>query len=157
MLQEIIVRRANLEDVSTIVEFNCAIAHETEGLDLVLNVVSQGVNRLLQDENLGFYLVAEKNETIIGSLMITTEWSDWRNGLFWWIQSVYIQPSYRKQGVYRRLYQFVQDLANKSSEVVGFRLYVDKENVQAQKTYIRLGMTETHYLMFEDLNENIKY
>ncbi len=151
MSQEIIIRLAELEDANTIVKFNSAMAHETEGLHLATNVVSQGVNTLLQNENLGFYVLAQKNGNVIASLMITYEWSDWRNGVYWWIQSVYVQPDYRRQGVYRRLYKFVQDLAGKSANVVGFRLYVEKENTLAQKTYTRLGMAEAHYLMFEDL------
>ncbi len=157
MLQEVTIRHAKLDDLQSIVEFNCARALETEGLNLVLSVVSQGVKKLLRDENLGFYVVAQKNEEIIACLMITTEWSDWRNSVFWWVQSVYVRPDFRKQGVYRLLYQFVQNLANKNSDVAGFRLYVGKENSQAQKTYTSLGMAETHYFMFEELKDSINY
>lgn len=82
--------------------------------------------------------------------MITKEWSDWRNGLFWWIQSVYVKPEYRRQGIYRRMYRFVKDLAENHPEVCGCRLYVEKENTVAQSTYSALGMTETHYKLFEE-------
>ena len=83
--------------------------------------------------------------------MVTYEWSDWRNGLFWWIQSVYITQNFRRRGIYRRLYEFVKEMAQAESDVRGFRLYVEKENRTAQLTYERLGMAETHYLMFEEL------
>lgn len=157
MLTDVIIRRAALDDADSIIEFNCALALETEGINLVFDVVSEGVKKLLQDQNLGFYLVAQKNEEIIGCLMITSEWSDWRNSVFWWIQSVYVRPDSRKQDVYRSLYQFVQNIANKNSDVAGFRLYVEKENFKAQNTYVSLGMAETQYLMFEELKASVNY
>jgi ribosomal protein S18 acetylase RimI-like enzyme len=157
MLTDVIIRRAALDDADSIIEFNCALALETEGINLVFDVVSEGVKKLLQDQNLGFYLVAQKNEEIIGCLMITSEWSDWRNSVFWWIQSVYVRPDSRKQDVYRSLYQFVQNIANKNSDVAGFRLYVEKENFKAQNTYVSLGMAETQYLMFEGLKASVNY
>ena len=89
--------------------------------------------------------------------MITSEWSDWRNSVFWWVQSVYVRPDSRKQGVYRSLYQYVQNIANKNSDVAGFRLYVEKENFKAQNTYTSLGMAETQYLMFEELKASVNY
>jgi ribosomal protein S18 acetylase RimI-like enzyme len=157
MLTDVIIRHADLDDADSIIEFNCALALETEGINLVLDVVSEGVKKLLQDQSLGFYLVAQKNEEIIGCLMITSEWSDWRNSVFWWIQSVYVRPDSRKQGVYRSLYQFVQNIVNKNSDVAGFRLYVEKENFKAQNTYTSLGMAETQYLMFEELKASVNY
>jgi len=157
MLTDVIIRRAALDDADSIIEFNCALALETEGINLVFDVVSEGVEKLLQDQNLGFYLVAQKNEEIIGCLMITSEWSDWRNSVFWWVQSVYVRPDSRKQGIYRSLYQFVQNIANKNSDVAGFRLYVEKENFKAQNTYTSLGMAETQYLMFEELKASVNY
>jgi ribosomal protein S18 acetylase RimI-like enzyme len=157
MLTDVIIRHADLDDADSIIEFNCALALETEGINLVFDVVSEGVKKLLQDQNLGFYLVAQKNEEIIGCLMITSEWSDWRNSVFWWIQSVYVRPDSRKQDVYRSLYQFVQNIANKNSDVAGFRLYVEKENFKAQNTYVSLGMAETQYLMFEELKASVNY
>jgi ribosomal protein S18 acetylase RimI-like enzyme len=114
------------------------------------------VENLLRDERYGFYVVAEycasaDSREVAGSLMVTYEWSDWRNGVFWWIQSVYVKPEFRRQGVYRRLYEFIKQRAAQESNVCGFRLYVEKENRIAQATYERLGMTETYYKMFEEL------
>ncbi|HEY9698768.1 MAG TPA: GNAT family N-acetyltransferase [Trichocoleus sp.] len=151
MAQEVIIRRAGLEDAAVLVAFNRAMAQETEGKDLVPEVIAAGVKNLLENVNLGFYLVAERSDEVIGSLMITTEWSDWRNGIFWWVQSVYVRPDFRRQGVYRRLYQFVQTLAQQDPHVCGFRLYVERENRIAQQTYRSLGMEETAYRVFEDL------
>jgi ribosomal protein S18 acetylase RimI-like enzyme len=114
--------------------------------------LTAGIENLLRHKRHGFYLIAETSEAeAVGSLMITYEWSDWRNGLFWWIQSVYIAPQFRRRGIYRRLYEFVKELAAKQDGVRGFRLYVEKENRTAQRTYEQLGMSETHYLMFEEL------
>lgn len=157
MSKEIIIRPAKPDDTNIIVEFNCAMAYETEQINLISEVIHKGVKNLLHDESSGFYVLAENNGEVIGSLMITTEWSDWRNGFFWWVQSVYVLPAHRQQGVYRRLYQHVQDLANKRTDVVGFRLYVEKGNTRAQKTYSKLGMKETHYLMYEELSDNIRF
>ena len=105
----------------------------------------------------GFYLVAEKDGEIAGSLMVTTEWSDWRNGVVWWVQSVYVRDEYRRQGIYRGLYEEVKTLSNNDESVCGFRLYVEKDNVNAQKTYESLGMIETDYLMYEELREGLRY
>ena len=105
---------------------------------------------LINDENKGFYLVAEKNSQVLGSLMVTTEWSDWRNGVFWWVQSVYISPDFRRQGIYAQLYAQVKTLADQQPNVCGFRLYVETENIIAQKTYESLGMQQSHYLMYEE-------
>jgi ribosomal protein S18 acetylase RimI-like enzyme len=108
-------------------------------------------NRFFHDEKKGFYTVAEEGERIVGGLMITFEWSDWRDGWFWWIQSVYILPEYRGRGIYRLLYEFVKELARTKQDVCGFRLYVEKENTHAQKVYERLGMEASYYLMYEEM------
>jgi len=155
MSQELVIRRAILNDANVIVNFNCAMAQETEGLKLGTNIISQGVKNLLQDDDLGFYVLAEKEGDVVACLMITTEWSDWRNGKFWWIQSVYVRPDSRRQGIYRRLYGYVKDLAHKEPNVIGFRLYVEKENTRAKNTYTSIGMKETHYLMFEELKNSL--
>ena len=154
MTQQVIIRRAGLEDAAVLVEFNRAMAQETEGKALIPAVISAGVKNLLENANLGFYLVAERSGEVIGALMITTEWSDWRNGVFWWVQSVYVRPDCRRQGVYKQLYQFVKTLASQDSQVCGFRLYVERENQVAQQTYRSLGMEETAYKIFEDLNRD---
>ena len=143
------IRIAKIEDADSLVEFNQAMAMETEGKRLESSVLLSGVQAVFADEKKGFYIVAEQNQTIIGGLMITFEWSDWRNAWFWWIQSVYILPEFRGQGIYRRLYEFVLNKANENTEVCGFRLYVEKENTNARKVYEKLGMEESHYLMFE--------
>jgi GNAT superfamily N-acetyltransferase len=127
------------------------MALETENKVLDPSVVSQGVATLLANPDLGFYVVAEYDGTVVAALMVTTEWSDWRNGVFWWIQSVYVQPEFRRQGVYRRLYRFVQDVAADDSRVCGFRLYVAQDNTTAQQVYKTLGMSPTHYWIFEEL------
>jgi ribosomal protein S18 acetylase RimI-like enzyme len=154
MNDEINIRLAAERDVEALGRFNRAMALETEALELDLTVLTAGVENLLRHKQHGFYLIAETAVAeAVGSLMITYEWSDWRNGLFWWIQSVYIAPQFRRRGVYRRLYEFVKELAAKQEEVCGFRLYVEKENRTAQRTYEQLGMSETHYLMFEELSQ----
>ncbi|MGI9305552.1 MAG: GNAT family N-acetyltransferase [Gammaproteobacteria bacterium] len=146
----IVIRGADTADAAVIVEFNKAMARETEDRNLEHAIVWEGVKALLGDRRLGFYVVAQDRASIVGSLMTTTEWSDWRNGVFWWIQSVYVHPEYRRRGVYRGLYDFVKERAH-SENVCGFRLYVEKDNVRAQQTYRALGMTETVYKMYEEL------
>lgn len=146
------VRQGTLEDAEIIVEFNQAMAMETEDKTLDNVILTNGVTRLISEPERGFYLVASENDTIAGSLMITKEWSDWRNQEFWWIQSVYVAPEFRRQGVYRLLYQSVKELADQQNNVCGFRLYVEKENRVAQTTYENLGMEESYYLMYEQAN-----
>ena len=155
MSQEIIVRRADADDADVIVAFNRAMALETEGKVLREEVASRGVAGLFANPGLGFYVVAEAGGEVVGSLMITTEWSDWRDGSFWWIQSVYVRPDSRQRGIYRRLYRFVQDMAAKDPAVCGFRLYAERGNSIAQKAYKALGMEETSYVMFEELKDAI--
>ncbi|MBX7220657.1 MAG: GNAT family N-acetyltransferase [Blastocatellia bacterium] len=150
MNPEITLRRATDSDCEALIAFNQAMAQETEGKELAPEIISAGVANLLAHPQYGFYIVAEVNGAVAGGLMVTFEWSDWRNGLFWWIQSVYIKPEFRRMGLYRRLYAFVKELAAEKN-VCGFRLYVEKENRIAQQTYERLGMTESHYNMYEEL------
>ncbi len=144
-----IIRIANPADADSLVEFNQAMALETEGKRLDPQILKSGVTAVFQDDRKGFYAVAENDGKIVGGLMITFEWSDWRNAWFWWIQSVYITPELRGQGVYRRLYEFVINEAETQGDVCGFRLYVEKENTRAQKVYEKLGMETSHYLMYE--------
>lgn len=158
MNQDISIRLADARDLETLVQFNQAMARETEAKELDQDVLTAGVKNLLGNNQHGFYVVAEQSDSksieVIGSLMVTYEWSDWRNGLFWWIQSVYIKPRFRRRGIYRQLYRFVKELARREQDVRGFRLYVEKENHIAQRTYEQLGMAETHYLMYEELRES---
>jgi ribosomal protein S18 acetylase RimI-like enzyme len=151
------IRLARRADARAIVEFNAAMALETEGKRLLPEVIDAGVRSLLRNPRAGFYVIAERENLAIGALMITKEWSDWRNGTFWWIQSVYVHPAFRRQGVYRRLYRHVQTMAAKDRRVCGFRLYVERENRRAQKTYRKLGMEKTRYLVFEELKPGVKF
>lgn len=143
------IRNAVPADISRLVEFNIAMARETEDKALQRDLVSAGVEQMLCRSDLGFYLVADVNSQVVGCLGITFEWSDWRNGLFWWIQSVYIAPNHRREGVFRALYNHVTAMAQNQASVCGVRLYVEKENTTAQQTYSRLGMLETNYRLFE--------
>ncbi|EDY82030.1 acetyltransferase, GNAT family [Verrucomicrobiia bacterium DG1235] len=147
----LIIRLATPVDVPTIAKFNTAMAHETEDKKLDPETITAGVTSLFQHPELGFYLVAEQDDTVLASLMITTEWSDWRNGIFWWIQSVYVIPEARRQGIFTRLYQHIEKLASADPRICGFRLYVEQENQVAQSTYRSLGMQATHYKLFEKL------
>jgi len=144
------IRLARRSDAAAMVEFNQAMALETEGKRLDTAVLTAGVESVFGDDKKGFYVVAEEASGIIGGLMVTYEWSDWRNGWFWWIQSVYILPEHRGKKIYSKLYEFVKELAQTKGNVCGFRLYVEKENVNAQRVYEKLGMEETHYLMYEE-------
>lgn len=152
-MSDINIRHANESDIDSLVDFNLRMARETEGKDLKAEILRPGVEGLFQNSQYGFYVIAEDadNKTPVGGLLITYEWSDWRNGVVWWIQSVYIMPDYRRRGIYRMLYEFVKDMAKKETNVRGFRLYVEKENKAAQQTYSNLGMEETYYLMFEEM------
>ena len=145
------IRKATKQDAADIARFNIAMAMETENKELKKSEIEPGVKALFERPEFGFYMVAESEGKVIGTLMITKEWSDWRNGVFWWIQSVYVIPEFRRRGVYRSMYQKIKDLAAQNSDVCGFRLYVENENAIAQKAYLDLGMEETHYKMFEEM------
>ena len=144
------IRCARQSDVSLIAAFNVAMALETEGEHLAPATVHAGVKAALESASLGRYFVAETAEEVTACLMITYEWSDWRNGLMWWIQSVYVTPAYRQQGIFKRMYEHVRKTAS-DANAAGLRLYVERENHRAQNTYKALGMTETHYRLYEDL------
>jgi len=144
------IRPAVPADAETIAVFNEAMAYETERKTLDPATIRAGVKGLLSRPSLGFYLLAEEAGTPAGQLMITYEWSDWRCSVFWWIQSVYVRPEYRGKGVYRALHERVRQMAKEAGGVCGFRLYVEKENATAQATYLRMGMHETRYRLFEE-------
>jgi ribosomal protein S18 acetylase RimI-like enzyme len=143
------IRLAGIDDIDTLVNFNQRMAMETENKVLNNVILKKGVSRLIKNRNKGFYLVAEQDGMVLGSLMVTTEWSDWQNGDYWWIQSVYVDPAFRRKGIYAKLYTKVKALAAEEENVCSFRLHVEKENIIAQQTYKTLGMSESHYLMFE--------
>lgn len=144
------IRMASAVDGDTLVRFNRAMAMETEDKALREAVVERGVSAVFDDPRRGFYVVAEHAGQIVAALMVTFEWSDWRNADFWWIQSVYVTPRFRRKGVYKRLHQFVRERARKAGGVCGLRLYVEKDNVDAQGVYEALGMAHTDYLMYEE-------
>ena len=143
------VSRGEVCDIDTIVQFQADMAMESEGCVLDKEKVTKGVTAAMLDDSKGIYWVAKIDGKTIGSLMLTREWSDWNNEWYWWIQSVYVTPAYRKQGVYKAMYQKVKDAA-KENNVSQIRLYVDKTNLSAQKAYQNLGMHKSHYLMFEE-------
>ncbi len=145
----ITIRRANTKDISCIAEFQQKMALETESLELDKVTLSKGIRAVFQNPALGFYLIAEYEGLVVGCTMLTPEWSDWRNGTFLWIQSVFIDPDYRKKGVYSHLYGFIKDLVLRSSEYLGLRLYVVNDNIVAQEVYRRSGMDGNHYRLFE--------
>ncbi len=149
-----LVRLAEDKDSETIAEFNVAMAWETERKKLELPVVVKGVQTLLNNPRHGFYVVAETAGTVAGSCMVTYEWSDWRCGLFWWIQSVYVKPEFRRQKAFSRLYDFLKEKALQEPNVCGFRLYVEGDNRIAQITYSQVGMGETSYKLYEELFES---
>lgn len=129
---------------------NLSLARETEQRQLDLATVTAGVQALLADPARGIYFVAESDGQVVGQLLITHEWSDWRNGDFWWIQSVYVLERFRGGGIFRALFEHVQALARTRPDVCGLRLYVEAGNTQAQTAYRRLGLTRTDYEMFEN-------
>jgi ribosomal protein S18 acetylase RimI-like enzyme len=147
------IRLASKPDSDALVEFNQAMALETEGKTLEPEKIANGVAAVFTDEKKGFYVVAERDSRIVGGLMVTYEWSDWRNAWFWWIQSVYIRPEARGQSLYRRMYEFVKKRADEAGNVCGFRLYVEAANTHAQAVYDAVGMERSHYLMFEEMSE----
>lgn len=144
-----IIRQANVTDSASIVEFQLAMAKETEQLQLDEATVIKGVAAIFADSSKGIYYVAERDGKILGSLLTTFEWSDWRNGTVLWIQSVYVRPEFRKKSVFSKLYQHIQELVANRTDLRGIRLYADKTNTSAHGVYEHLGMTSEHYQMFE--------
>ena len=155
-LQTVTVRQARLEDLDVLVRFSAAMAQESEGRRLDLGRLRAGTARVFNDPQRGRYLVAEvlgtpaERETIVGQLLITYEWSDWRNAMFWWIQSVYVDPAWRRRGVYRRMHETVVQEAHASTDVCGIRLYVERENKIAQATYAHVGLKRSAYEVYEE-------
>lgn len=148
------IRIASASDVPALVEFNQAMALETEHKTLDADVLTAGVSAVFGDVAKGFYVVVEDSGTVAAGLMVTTEWSDWRNGWFWWIQSVYVRPEYRGSGLYGKMYEFVKEKGTAARNVCGYRLYVEKDNERAQRVYEKLGMDRTYYLMYEQEMKN---
>ena len=153
VLDHLIVRLARSEDAATIASFSAAMALETEGRRLDLDRLYDGTIALLESPDRGFFMVAELEQTderqLLGQLMITYEWSDWRNGVFWWIQSVYVDPAWRRRSVFRRMHETVMATAKTSPNVCGVRLYVEESNGAAQVVYRKVGLTPSSYAIYE--------
>jgi GNAT superfamily N-acetyltransferase len=143
------IRLATFDDWPTIVEFNCLLAVESEGKQLERQHVEPGVKALLADPRKGRYLLALADGRIVGQMMHTYEWSDWRNGDIWWLQSVYVHADFRRQGVFRALFERLRSEAEADPAVVGLRLYVEEENTHAHETYRNLGLSEGGYFVMQ--------
>jgi ribosomal protein S18 acetylase RimI-like enzyme len=145
----VIIREATLTDLSELVSFQIRMAKETENLKLDEKLLTKGITELLNHPEHGKYYVAVEDNTALGCLMTTYEWSDWRCGTVLWIQSVYIDPVHRAKGVFSSMYQYFQQMVLKDQSLCGIRLYVDKTNEKAQRSYERLGMNGNHYATYE--------
>lgn len=149
------IRRATMSDLHTVVTFNAALARETENRTLNVQILQSGVEALLQDPSKGWYAVAETSRdcghlVVVGQILVTFEWSDWRNGNFWWLQSVYVHPDYRQKGIFRQLYDYVHTQTHMNpGNICGLRLYVEGTNYEAQQAYANLGFQQTAYHMYE--------
>ncbi len=143
------IRRGTPADTAVIVEFNRRLAEESEGKTLDVPLLTRGVTAALADPNKGPYFLAQDGDEIVGQMQITFEFSDWRNGWFWWIQGVYVRADARRRGVFRALYEHVVAAARREPDVIGVRLYVENENHAAQQTYLRLGMKWSDYRVME--------
>ena len=151
--RNLVVRPAATTDLDMLVRFSAAMAFETEGRRLDQERLRRGTLAVLEFPRHGFYVVAERPEGdgqgVVGQLLITYEWSDWRNGVVWWIQSVYVRPEHRGRRVYAGLYDFIRAKVADDPGIRGIRLYVDRRNTAAQQVYARLGMDGEHYQVFE--------
>jgi ribosomal protein S18 acetylase RimI-like enzyme len=152
-LASLIVRKARLDDADAITLFSAAMALETEGRTLDQGRLRRGTLALLSASSHGFFMVAEltreASPQLVGQLMITYEWSDWRDGVFWWMQSVYVDPAWRRRGIFRRMHDAIMGIAKADPTVCGVRLYVEGENDIAKYVYSRVGMTRSTYQVFE--------
>jgi len=144
----IFVREAVQSDVPTLIEYNLSLAYETESILLDKNVLRLGIEKALERNDVS-YIVAELDNKIVGQTMITSEWSDWRNAVIWWIQSVYVNPDYRKRGVFQNILKYIEKLAEETPEIKALRLYVIDDNQIARRAYQNLGMKNSGYLVYE--------
>jgi len=148
----ITIRKAIPEEAPSIIGFQQKMAWETEKITLAPEIVTKGVNAVFLDHSKGEYYVTETDGKIVASLLITYEWSDWRNRNVWWFQSVYVLPEFRRQGIFSKMYTFIRNKAEEQG-VAGLRLYVETGNIQAKKTYEALGMNSEHYSFYEWMRE----
>jgi len=144
------IRPATPDDADHVIAFNTALAAETEGKTLDASTLAVGVRKALADPSRSLYFMAEVDDAVVGQTMVTFEWSDWRNAFFWWIQSVYVDSRFRRRGVFRALHDHVRREARSRPDVCGLRLYVHHDNHRAVKTYERLGMPQSEYLLCEE-------
>lgn len=147
--EKITIRYATEDDMAFIVDCQLLMAYETEKMELDKLTVTLGIQSVFQDPLKGFYLVGEAGHHLYSCLMITPEWSDWRNNWVWWIQSVYVMPEKRKAGIFGLMYDYVKELVLSREDVAGIRLYVDNTNLTAREVYTRIGMNDEHYRLFE--------
>ncbi|AYB30509.1 GNAT family N-acetyltransferase [Chryseolinea soli] len=143
------IQKATLQDIDTLIDFQQKLASESEGVTLNGDVLRKGLQALFADRNKGFYFVAKENAEVIGCHMITFEWSDWRNGMVWWIQSVYVKETHRKKGVFKLMFDNLLNILSTDPGIIGLRLYVDKSNARAMKVYEAMGMDGSHYTVYE--------
>ena len=148
-MNDITIRKGTREDAENIVRFQEGMALETEGKVLDQVLLRDGITAIFDSSQKGFYIVAEVGSVVVGSLLITYEWSDWRNATFWWIQSVFVDANWRRKGVYRSMHDYVVNVAKSRKDICGIRLYVERTNTIAQQTYKDLGMTHSHYDLYE--------
>ena len=142
------IRPATPDDLPALIHGNAALALETEGKTLHEPTLRLGLGAALADPHKGFYTVAEADGKVVGHVLVTFEFSDWRNGFYWWVQSVYVWPEYRRAGVFRRIFEHVRERAQADPGVIGLRLYVERDNFRAQQTYASLGLEEEPYFLF---------
>lgn len=145
----ITIKRATETDIPVLVSFQERMAFETEGISLDVTILTAGVKALFAKPEKGCYFVAVNDAKVVASLLITYEWSDWRNRTIYWIQSVFVDPVHRRKGIYSQMYHYIQDIVDNDDTIGGIRLYVDRTNINAQQTYAALGMNGEHYLVFE--------
>lgn len=148
-MTEATIRNATRDDIAFLADCNIAMAYESEKKRLDRDVLTRGIVAVFDHPERGFYIVAERDGHKTGSLLITHEWSDWRNGGWWWIQSVYVMPDARRAGVFSAMYREIETRARATSGVIGLRLYVEKENTGAQATYSALGMEPAYYSLYQ--------
>jgi GNAT superfamily N-acetyltransferase len=143
------IRTATVTEIAMLIGFQQRLARETENLELDITTLKKGMQAMFQDPSKGVYYVAVEGQQIVGCFMITFEWSDWRNGMVWWLQSVYVIDAYRKHGVFRLMYNHLMNVIQNDPSIMGLRLYVDKTNTRAQQVYTTMGMNGEHYTLYE--------
>jgi ribosomal protein S18 acetylase RimI-like enzyme len=148
------IRPATRDDIHLLAEFQQKLARETENFELDKTIATRGMNAMFDDPSKGKYFIAEYNGERVGCHSITFEWSDWRNGTVWWLQSVYVIETHRKYGIFKSMFQNLQRMMNEDPSIRGLRLYVDKTNVRAQQVYQAMGMNGEHYSVFELMKQD---